>query len=554
MNKLLIYASVLLVLTVVFSCEETQIDARLVTVDSLLSAKIVFGESIPEQRALEIINSVDQSSLKGKNNQALYAYLLTLAKYRNNIPLTVSDDSTIDIAVEYYSRKNDLRNRVRSYIMKGAVQEDLGDSTIPRAYEWYRRAIDEVDTTDYYLTGYAHLRMAFLYGDNDLIDSAKIITHFKVALDNFLKCKEYARTYYCYHDICEIYGKNNPDSCHYYGNKAVMTAVEYMDSSSIANAYCMMSGVYYNERNFGKALSYAEQAIQYSKDYLSYFFMSIASARNGHIEQAEQYANLLKENNPIHDYDEFTMASLEEALGNYKEAYEHLTNYHNIRMKKNTNSLQRFLMTADANIEKLKLEKKSSDMKLAATIGISSAIMLLFASVLFLIRYRHRKAEQKALMGELKEEKLRSSALDHNNMSLFKRHVALLFNGLEMVDDDKEPIKNQIDRLKKSFLEIADDNFFDELENKVNTEKNNVMKRMRDEITCLDAQEWRIVLLTLCECSVQTISILTRYRNHRYIYQKRSQIAKKIDGAKSFETILAFYLEPQRAEGAIDNA
>ena len=138
MNKLLIYASVLLVLTVVFSCEETQIDARLVTVDSLLSAKIVFGESIPEQRALEIINSVDQSSLKGKNNQALYAYLLTLAKYRNNIPLTVSDDSTIDIAVEYYSRKNDLRNRVRSYIMKGAVQEDLGDSTIPRAYEWYR--------------------------------------------------------------------------------------------------------------------------------------------------------------------------------------------------------------------------------------------------------------------------------------------------------------------------------------------------------------------------------------------------------------------------------
>ncbi|MBO4723447.1 MAG: tetratricopeptide repeat protein, partial [Muribaculaceae bacterium] len=92
MRKLLYISFVYLLVTVVMSCSRG-VDKRLVLADTLMWTN-------PDS-SLAILEKIDSKSLKGKENQAYYALLLTQAQFRCNIPLT--SDTLISKAVDYYS-------------------------------------------------------------------------------------------------------------------------------------------------------------------------------------------------------------------------------------------------------------------------------------------------------------------------------------------------------------------------------------------------------------------------------------------------------------------
>lgn len=69
--------------------------------------------------ALEVINTIDARQIKRNKDLAYYALLKSAALDKNYIDVT--NDSLINIAVRYYSNRNDRYNRMRSRYYQGIV-------------------------------------------------------------------------------------------------------------------------------------------------------------------------------------------------------------------------------------------------------------------------------------------------------------------------------------------------------------------------------------------------------------------------------------------------
>lgn len=94
-------------LLAVASCSRTD-DARLAVAERQMAEH-------PDS-ALLTLRKIDATSLN-RHNTALYALLLTQALDKNDV--AVNNDSSIRIAVDYYSRYNDNDKKLRSFLLLG---------------------------------------------------------------------------------------------------------------------------------------------------------------------------------------------------------------------------------------------------------------------------------------------------------------------------------------------------------------------------------------------------------------------------------------------------
>ena len=135
------------------SCSRS-VDKRLVLADTLMWTK-------PDS-SLAILNAINLDSLKGDENQAYYALLLTQAQFRCNIPLT--SDTLISKAVDYYSDNHNREHYTRAFLYKGGAYEDMGNPV--EAIKWYKKAEDNADSTDYRNLAQINFRLGMLYYNN----------------------------------------------------------------------------------------------------------------------------------------------------------------------------------------------------------------------------------------------------------------------------------------------------------------------------------------------------------------------------------------------------
>ena len=87
--------------------------------------------------ALHILESISTSRYLTGKEQADYAWLLSLAQYRCYI--SVSSDSLINLAIEYYKDKNDADKKGAAFYVKGCILEEY-TKDIPNALLAYKEA------------------------------------------------------------------------------------------------------------------------------------------------------------------------------------------------------------------------------------------------------------------------------------------------------------------------------------------------------------------------------------------------------------------------------
>ena len=87
--------------------------------------------------ALHILESISTSRHLTGKEQADYAWLLSLAQYRCYI--SVSSDSLINLAIEYYKDKNDADKKGAAFYVKGCILEEY-TKDIPNALLAYKEA------------------------------------------------------------------------------------------------------------------------------------------------------------------------------------------------------------------------------------------------------------------------------------------------------------------------------------------------------------------------------------------------------------------------------
>ena len=139
------------------------------TVSRLEEAETLIYES-PDS-ALRLLESIPHPErLQGKE-QADYALLLSLARYRCYVP--ASSDSLIQIAVQYYKDKDDADKKGMAYYTLGSILEecDTDKSAAVQAYKDAERQVREMKNLD--VASRIYSRLGFLNQSSGNYEVAK---------------------------------------------------------------------------------------------------------------------------------------------------------------------------------------------------------------------------------------------------------------------------------------------------------------------------------------------------------------------------------------------
>ena len=384
----------LVALVVLFSeCSQKSPDkTALMQIDSLLLKNDYTG-------ALKEISTIDPASLD-EEGRALYALLLTEAKYKNYDPIT--SDSLISQAVRYYRDSNDREKATRSLLYQGCVYEVLGNPE--KAVDCYNKADESADRQDIANKAYAKLRLGVLY--QDYVVGAKSIAVEKyfeaLQLYRLLSDKHYELL--CLTNIGAIYRdfkeKEKQDSALYYIDSAIDLAQNRNEVFFIfsnlyhkAEFYELVKQDYLNAKNYAvRAIWIGGKEIDHPR---AHYCAAKSYIRLGQIDSALYYLNRSPES--VSANDSIMYYNLLADISRCKNDHESWLNYHN-----KAHAMADSILIGSLNAKLLAIEKKydlqkeqlknvtlRSELR-GAWLTVALALLAALALIHFLWRYRNR--------------------------------------------------------------------------------------------------------------------------------------------------------------------
>lgn len=213
-------------------------------------------EEYPDS-ALSVLESISFPQELPRADRALYALLLTQARYKNYI--TLEDDSLIKTAVEYYGDRKKSVRAAKAHYYWGATYRDRGYTSF--AVEEYLAAIRLMPVKDEFLA-MIYDNLAECYEEDGLYDVA--IDSYRAAYQ-ILKGKNDQT--YPLRGIAGIHllqNKNDSALCYY--QQALDCALAVQDSDLIGALYHDFATVYNEEKKYIQADKYVSQAIEIMGD------------------------------------------------------------------------------------------------------------------------------------------------------------------------------------------------------------------------------------------------------------------------------------------------
>ena len=384
----------LIALVVLFAeCSQRSPDkTALMQIDSLLLRN-------DYTEALKMIGNIDPASLD-EEGRALYALLLTEAKYKNYDPIT--SDSLISQAVRYYRDSNDREKATRSLLYQGCVYEVLGDPE--KAVDCYNKADESADRQDIANKAYAKLRLGALY--QGYVVGAKRIAVEKyfeaLQLYRLLSDKHYELL--CLTNIGAIYRdfkeKEKQDSALYYIDSAIDLAQNQNEVYFIfTNLYHKAEFYELFKQDYLNAKNYAVQAIRVGGREIDHPRAHYCAAKSyiklGQIDSALYYLNRSPESASAND--SIMYYNLLADISRFKNDNESWLNYHD-----KAHAMADSILIGSLNDKLLTIEKKydlqkeelknvtlRSELR-GAWLTVALALLAALALIHFLWRYRNR--------------------------------------------------------------------------------------------------------------------------------------------------------------------
>ncbi len=235
MKKLVLFFSVLLLCV---SCNEEALQ-KLHRADSIMSSNC--------DSALTILQGIDASKFCTGYSRAYYALLITEAKYKNFLPL--KNDSLINIAVDYFSKKDNPQLYGRSLMYKGCVLFEMMDYN--GAIEEYKKAELEFEKdTNYTMLGLINTRLGEIY-EKTYEDENIIIEKYSRAVQYFKYANDSLRIADSYKSLGrQFMFKPERDSAVFYLKRAISYVPESLVGSDFDadNYYLLMKALIYDNK------------------------------------------------------------------------------------------------------------------------------------------------------------------------------------------------------------------------------------------------------------------------------------------------------------------
>ena len=413
----------LIALVVLFAeCSQRSPDkTALMQIDSLLLRN-------DYTEALKKIGNIDPASLD-EEGRALYALLLTEAKYKNYDPIT--SDSLISQAVRYYRDSHDREKATRSLLYQGCVYEVLGDPE--KAVDCYNKADESADRQDIANKAYAKLRLGALY--QGYVVGAKRIAVEKyfeaLQLYRLLSDKHYELL--CLTNIGAIYRdfkeKEKQDSALYYIDSAIDLAQNRNEVYFIftnlyhkAELYELFKQDYLNAKNFAvQAIRIGGREIDHPR---AHYCAAKSYIKLGQIDSALYYLN--RSPVSVTANDSIMYYNLLADISRFRNDHESWLNYHD-----KAHAMADSILIGSLNDKLLTIEKKydlqkeelknvtlRSELK-GAWLTVALTLLAALALIHFLWRYRNR------LRTKENEYELLKSDLDTSLNSLEQMRLSI---------------------------------------------------------------------------------------------------------------------------------
>ena len=532
MKKLLYISLLAVLLSAAISCNRS-VDKRLVLADSLMWTN-------PDS-SLAILSAINRDSLKGEENLAYHALLLTQAQFRCNIPLT--SDTLISKAVDYYSDNHNREHYTRALLYKGGAYEDMGNPV--EAIKWYKMAEDNADTTDYHNLAQINMRMGLLYYNNYASNNLDL-EKFKKALFFYDKLRDIRMTAICHSYLGNLYRINDQQKAQEHFSIAIEQTKEIGDSSEMFVAMSSLSLSYYMDGDYSKAKNTALYCIKNGEKYINdhcYYNLARAYCALGNVDSAKFYLSKAQRNPDdkqmlVIRY--LTLKEIAESSGDNLGRKKYETLYNNLSDSLSYNPIKYSLFENERNIdEEITASDNNKISSQHKTIYGLIALFLVFALVtaaLFIISRRKNRKDKQQMIDELKEENFGNYEELRRNLADFDNHFSkTMTEKLTSLEEIMTGAYNPNQDSKSNEVEhkispIADDDtkFWEGLYAYINIKHNGAMDRIANDFPQLSASDLNFIKLMCCGFSDAAIAVCRNYRNVASVRGRRRKIRDKM--------------------------
>lgn len=241
------------------SCKEETTAARpmLVAADSMMwsnpdSALLVL-EQIPASRELQ------------GEERALYALLLTQARYKSCVPL--KDDSLIRIAVNYYKGGREKERLAQAYFYQGCVYVE--NEELPKAIELYLKSLELIpEGKDSIFRAMVYSHLGDCYNEQDLYSTARDMYRRGYEL---CAVKDSARACYIVNKMGDSFLiEYQLDSALAYYQQALGMAFVLQRSDLLFSLHSDIAALYNEQGRYVEAESCISKALQYQSSKSDY--------------------------------------------------------------------------------------------------------------------------------------------------------------------------------------------------------------------------------------------------------------------------------------------
>ena len=515
--------------------------------DKLSQAEIYMNEE-PEA-ALRVLESIGQPDLHTKEHHARYALLYSQALDKNYIDKT--NDSLINIAVDYYRQTDEVRSKFLSYYYKGRIHRNAGEN--PEAMLAFMEAEQLVDALgDDYYAGMLYQYIASIY--RSYMDYPKAMEYAEQSIDCYTRAGKNRHRLWALMEKSSLFRTMNEDAESIRLMEALLPEVEATNDLELFSG-CLSELILgcMDENRLADARKYYDRYVQkinpMTKTTALLSRIAQLYAYEGSFSEAQRFMEAAwdKANGRADSIILYVTSSLiHRKKGNDRQAYADLKDGVNLQNKNVRKTLQQPILTTQMDFLRQELafqHYKQRTEKVIWMLGIGLVVTLAGIAI-----YGIRKRMRQRVL-RIQEEKARLEE-DLEVLQTTQEKTEALKNGLfesKMKELDKlvlvslKEFKNEESR-NRAILKLVQDTKdqihgnkknMANLEKWVNEYKDNVMQHLRSEIVLPDESYYELACYLLANFSVNTIALLMDETTNT-IYKRRSRIRLLIQDSSAW--------------------
>ena len=391
--KQTLYTITVLLLLCITACQKQSFMA-----DKLLQAEALMNE-YPDS-ALNLLKGITQPELQTQAHHARYALLYSQALDKNYIDLT--SDSLINIAVDYYKDRDDVRAKFLSYYYQGRIYTNANNLTqATLAYLEAEQLVDELG--DGYAAGLLYKQIGLIY--NSYYDFPKGLQAHQQAIEHFTKANKPVHRIQAMLTLSNIHRNMHNENIGYEVLRTAITESQKLnDQSLIKSCINNLILVCIDLERWEEATQwYQEYQKNNSRNYPTvafYGYIARLHAKNKNFKDAFMLLDeTWKKTKSLQDsIDLFHAESqVHQMNGSWEEAYRSMAKSISHQNKVIRKSLQQPVLTAQNNFlnQELELQKyKAQSERQMRIIGVVLTILLVVAAVYGVSVYIKRQREK----------------------------------------------------------------------------------------------------------------------------------------------------------------